>query len=144
MIYNAVAISLPDRTRVWLVQLTLPSGGWTSKKNVLFMYQLPIFPKWVSSQLQIKGMHVHRFQSSHITDEIPVTGKSHGPKQRSNQMYTCTCTVTYTVYYHTVIIVQMRNVWTRPNKIISFYNQPINNNQPNIKSTHILVKKPSK
>lgn len=31
--------------------LTLPRGGCTSKKNVLFIYQLPIFPKCVSSQL---------------------------------------------------------------------------------------------
>lgn len=33
-------------------QATFPRGGCTSKKNVLFMYQLPIFPKWVSSQLK--------------------------------------------------------------------------------------------
>lgn len=33
------------------LSLTLPRGGWTSKKKVLLMYQLPIFPKCVSSQL---------------------------------------------------------------------------------------------
>lgn len=32
--------------------LTFPNGGCTSKKNVRFMYQLPIFPKCVSSQLK--------------------------------------------------------------------------------------------
>lgn len=35
--------------------LTFPRGGWTSKKNVRFMYQLPIFPKCVSSQQTWSG-----------------------------------------------------------------------------------------
>ena len=30
--------------------IILPSGGWTSKKNVLLMYKEPILPKCVSSQ----------------------------------------------------------------------------------------------
>ena len=30
---------------------TFPKGGWTSKKKVLLIYQLPILPKCVSSQL---------------------------------------------------------------------------------------------
>ena len=30
--------------------IILPSGGWTSKKNVLLMYKEPILPKFVSSQ----------------------------------------------------------------------------------------------
>lgn len=34
------------------IHITLPKGGWTSKKNSLLMYQLPIFPKCVSSQLK--------------------------------------------------------------------------------------------
>jgi len=32
--------------------LTFPSGGCTSKNKVRFIYELAIFPKWVSSQLK--------------------------------------------------------------------------------------------
>ena len=30
--------------------IILPSGGWTSKKNILLMYKEPILPKCVLSQ----------------------------------------------------------------------------------------------
>lgn len=43
--------------------LTLPRGGCTSKKNVLFMYQLPIFPKCVSSQLNNNNNKIKMYQS---------------------------------------------------------------------------------
>ena len=35
--------------------ITLPSGGWTSKKNVRLMYQPANLPNWTSSQLRPKS-----------------------------------------------------------------------------------------
>ena len=38
---------------------TFPSGGCTSKNRLRFIYELAIFPKWVSSQLEKKQVQTY-------------------------------------------------------------------------------------
>lgn len=69
-------------------QRTFPNGGCTSKKNVRFIYQLPILPKCVSSQLQQMTIKNSKWNfdekkcfnhqnTYHLTHFLSISSKSH-------------------------------------------------------------------
>lgn len=75
----------------------IPNGGWTSKKNVRFMYQEPIFPKWVSSQQTWSG-------SSILCNRVTMAKISTRPNSSHQDMFVLLCSRSRFASKHSLLL----------------------------------------